>query len=647
MTRRKKGLMVFGSIVLLIAIAIYFFQWNMLRGFVERQITEKTGRETHIGYLDVDLSFKPTIYFKDFKMANAAWGKEKFIFDIQALNFTVDLKKLFHKEVYLWNVDLTHPVIALEMNDKRERNWILKPSQTPSDTPPVIRRLSVNEGVLKFKDPVIKTDIEVKVTGTDSKTLDATRALHFELVGLIKGLKSTANGDGGSVLSLADEDYPYPMDIKAKIGGTEGGFKGTIAGLAALTKIDLNFSLKGDSLASLYPLTGVVLPATPPYALKGQLLKKNGIWTVNNFAGHVGESDLSGKLTVDATGNKPKLAGNVASKILDIDDMAGFIGARPQTKPGRVASAEQKKEAAIAQRSTRVLPDKAINLEKLNAMNADVSLKAHQIRRSKLPLDDLVFHLILVDGLLTVDPLNFGVAGGNIISSIKIDGREKLVQSNAKVNFNKLQLSKLFPDVKMTKSSEGTISGRAALDSKGNSFASILGGANGETAVVMTGGKISNLLLEIAGIDGGEIIKFLLGGDHNVELRCAVADFDIKQGVMKSKVLVIDTADTNITGTGTINLNKETLDLGFTPLPKDKSILSLRAPLKIKGTFKKPEFSPDKTILAARGGAAVLLGVFATPLAALIPLIETGPGKDSDCGALVTMATRDIKKLEK
>jgi len=43
-------------------------------------------------------------------------------------------------------------------------------------------------------------------------------------------------------------------------------------------------------------------------------------------------------------------------------------------------------------------------------------------------------------------------------------------------------------------------------------------------------------------------------------------------------------------------------------------------------------------MLAIRAGAAVLLGVLATPLASLIPLIETGPGEDNDCRALIASA---------
>jgi hypothetical protein len=72
--------------------------------------------------------------------------------------------------------------------------------------------------------------------------------------------------------------------------------------------------------------------------------------------------------------------------------------------------------------------------------------------------------------------------------------------------------------------------------------------------------------------------------------------------------------------------------------------LSARSPLNVTGTFKDPSFTPDVKALAARGGAAVLLGTLLTPLAALIPLIEWGPGKDSDCSGLIAATTREMKR---
>src|SRR6185369_7712834 len=71
-----------------------------------------------------------------------------------------------------------------------------------------------------------------------------------------------------------------------------------------------------------------------------------------------------------------------------------------------------------------------------------------------------------------------------------------------------------------------------------------------------------------------------------------------------------------------------------TPLPKDKSILALRGPLHAGGTFANPKIGLEKGPLARKIGASVLLGLL-NPLAAIIPLIETGPGKDANCGQLV------------
>jgi uncharacterized protein involved in outer membrane biogenesis len=64
------------------------------------------------------------------------------------------------------------------------------------------------------------------------------------------------------------------------------------------------------------------------------------------------------------------------------------------------------------------------------------------------------------------------------------------------------------------------------------------------------------------------------------------------------------------------------------------SILSLRTPVQVYGSFKQADFKLEKGPLVARTAGAVALGVIAAPLAALIPLIETGPGEPTDCQAL-------------
>ena len=56
-----------------------------------------------------------------------------------------------------------------------------------------------------------------------------------------------------------------------------------------------------------------------------------------------------------------------------------------------------------------------------------------------------------------------------------------------------------------------------------------------------------------------------------------------------------------------------------------------------RASRKSPEVAVEKTPLALRICGAVALAAI-TPLAALLPLIETGPGKDTDCRRVLAAA---------
>ncbi|MEO7464664.1 MAG: AsmA family protein, partial [Nitrosospira sp.] len=58
--RSRKILIIFSAVFALVVTTIFLFDWNMLKPYVERQVTEKTGREFLIqGNLDVSLSLNP------------------------------------------------------------------------------------------------------------------------------------------------------------------------------------------------------------------------------------------------------------------------------------------------------------------------------------------------------------------------------------------------------------------------------------------------------------------------------------------------------------------------------------------------------------------------------------------------------------
>lgn len=628
--QRWLAILVFLFAALLILIALW--DWNWFKGPVERAVQAKTGREFHIhGDLDVDLGRVTTVRGDGLTFANATWARQPQMATADRAEIDLRVWPLLRGQVRIPEIRLVRPDVLLETAPEKDQpgNWdFLGPSD---GDPPVLQRLLVDDGRLQFRDAAGKTDVLVSLDSGKPRDKDSGPPLLVKGKGRWQGNPFSLEGNTESPLELTNTGHPFRIHLDGRAGSTHAIASGTLTNPFQLRVFDLELMLSGQDMEDLYPLIGVAMPSTPPYRLKGRLKRDNAVWRYENFTGTAGDSDLGGTAQIDVSGERPFLKADLVSKRLDFDDLAGFIGAPPKTGAGESANAEQKAKAAALAASAKVLPETPYDLSKLRAMDADVRWKAQRINSPTLPLDDMDAHLKLNDGLLRLEPLNFGVAGGDIRSTIRMDARKQAISTQLQATIRKVQLGKLFPDAKLAEQASGGISGDINLTGQGNSVAAMLGSSDGAIALGIGRGHVGNLIMELAGLDVAESVKFLFTGDKQIPLRCAWGDFAVDNGVMQSRSLAFDTTDTLILGEGRVDLKQEQLDLLLRPRPKDMSILALRSPLRIGGTFKDPSFRPDFKALGIRGAIALALGSIAPP-AALLATIETGPGEDSNCG---------------
>jgi len=622
------------AIALVVLIAIW--DWNWFRGPIERQVQARTGREFHIrGNLDVDLFHRegrwtPRISAESVSFGNAAWSRQPVMADAQRAEMSIAGWPLLRGQVLLPQITLEHPRVLLETDPKGgPGNWAFG---EPGETDMQFRRVNIDQGQLRFLDRPKRTDIRI---GVSSYALPdkATSSAPVAVVGggQWRGSDFRLRGNAASPLLLRDRDAPYRIDVRASAGATHAHARGTLLDPLRLRGFDLRMALSGRDMADLYPLLGLAIPTTPPYSLDGQFSREANIWHYRDFTGRIGDSDMRGDASVQTGGKRPYLRADLHSKRLDFDDLAGFVGGTPQAGRGETANPEQAAKAAARQASPRLIPDKPYELDKLRAMDADVRLRATHINAPRLPLDDMDAHLFLEGGLLRMQPLNFGVADGDIRSNIRMDARTNTITTRADIDAAGLSLAKLLPEVKLAQNAIGKIGGKINIAGNGNSVARMLGSSDGTVLLGMGRGKISNMLMEMAGIDLAEMIKFKLSGDRLIPVRCGFADFAVDDGVMTARGFAFDTTDTILLGSGTIDLGKEQLDLTIRPRPKDRSLLAFRTPLKVDGSFRQPKVHPDLVKVGLRGAIALTLATI-TPPAALLATLETGPGEDSGCG---------------
>ena len=650
----RRGLLGTAVMVIITVLLLYFFPWDVLRGPINKYVSGKLGRHFEITQrLSVQLGRTTTVKLEGLEIANPDWARDAYLLKATTAEFDVSLLPLLTGNVVLPRVKLTRPLLGLQIEPDGRQSWALSKDTSSKGTLPQIGSVVVDQGSVSYIAKAQGADLSVQFSLTPEAGNDLP--LNYKVAGRWRNGFFAANGRTGGVLEFSRNTRElFPIEINAVAGRTSLKAKGSITDLANLTRIDATFDLQGGNLDDLYGLLGVVLPSTPPFKLRGKLEKIDKVWSVSQLQGLLGKSDLNGALSFDQSSAVPLLTGKVQSKVMDFADLGPVIGIVPRGSlppksktlaapmPGIRAPASSDKTAlpVTTTASMKVLPRTPLDVTKIKSMNADVTYSAADIRHVKeLPLDKGSVHVKLNAGVLLLEPISLGLAGGSVAGTIRIDANVNPATVNTRLDVRALQLNRLFPSVKTTKTGLGKISGQFDLKGSGNSVAQMLGSATGDAAVLMGKGEISNILLEFMGLDGGEVIKFLLRGDNNVQLRCAAAAFDVKKGLMTSRAIVLDTSDTIITGEGQVSLANETLDIVLKPQPKDMSILSLRSPLKIGGTFADISAGPDKLALTGRAGLALVLGAI-NPLLALAATIETGPGEDADCAAVLSRAAQ-------
>jgi uncharacterized protein involved in outer membrane biogenesis len=127
---------------------------------------------------------------------------------------------------------------------------------------------------------------------------------------------------------------------------------------------------------------------------------------------------------------------------------------------------------------------------------------------------------------------------------------------------------------------------------------------------------------------------FLLSGQKQTDVRCVVADFHARSGVMTARTIVFDTGVMNITGKGSVDMRNESVNVELQGHPKKLTFFRLRAPIVVTGPLKSPNVGIKSGAIPEQAGAAVALGLIATPFAAILPFIDPGLAKNADCVAL-------------
>ena len=592
--RRTKILL---ALLLATAVLIALFDWNWLRGPLERYLTHESGREVRIGdlHVAVGLNLQPTVRVRDVYIENAPWAAAKRPFATAAeARFTVSLTTLVDDRVVISRLVLVDADVDMERQADGRRNWRLRDPENRGPGRVRVLALEAQRTKIHFVNRGIDLDLTA-VSAPDDSQDDKSLSTRITFEGRYQGEKYSGTALSGPILTFRDSGLAFPVRGHFVTRGTRLDVDGTFADIFDPGPIDAKLRIAGPTLAQVHPFLRIKPPESRPYAVEMRLTHAKDVFRFKELKGRIGGTSGTGDVTFDRSGERPAVNAVLHTDAGDLDDVLPVFGLpRPVEMKRKAAVSGKPRDAgenADKGAGERPLPVKAIR-----SFDARVAATAKKLTVMDVTLEDARVDAGLREGLLEIKPIAFRMAGGRGTGSITFDVREDTASAIVSAELLGIRIERLASALAVKQQASAAVNVRTKLTSRGGSVPEIIDSTRGSFEATVDAGRISNLTDAKLGLNFGKIVGLFFRGDRDIAINCGVLAFDVRNGVAHAREIALDTEQTYFHGAGTVSLRERKIDLVLTPEPKKTAFFRRDGSIRIGGTLQSPVVSIEDRV---------------------------------------------------
>ncbi len=659
--RRKIVLGVLAGIILIcflvIIVVVSTYDYNKFKPMITGIAKKYTGRKLTIaGDIKVKISLSPTLELNQVSFQNAPWSADPEMIRANHIEVQLALIPLIKGNINVKRLTLLNPDFMMEINKSGKTNLEFNlPAQKKVGAAPVkkdeketalfdFKEIFIKDGKLTVKNHQKKTTHVLTIDQGRQKSAELMGEADIELKGSFNDIPFKVSGKIGSWAGMTDPDVSYPVDLMAKIAQMDIAIIGKIQDPLAAKGIDVRFSAKGDDLAKIENITQEPLPIKGPFHISSHLIAaKTEKIQMSDMLIEMGNSKLNGSVTLDRSGKKPRISGDLVSETLDL---------RPMLINREKKAADSKEKTTKPERkSDKLFQNTPLKLDGLHLFNAAVDLQIKHMLLPKLAFDNIVTKVRLQDGDLTVNPLTAFIGGGKLVNSLNVQAKENMAFVDVNVDIKQMNLGEMLKKLEITQALEGIFDLDIKLKGQGKSVAGLMAGLNGDVVASLGEGKIPTGYLSLVSADISATLMRIINPFgkkmDSAQINCAVCDFNIKNGMAKSNIIIFDDPHKTLLSKGEINLKTEKLDFHIETKPKEGigtqdtakfsvSLSKITKPFKLGGTLANPSLEIDIVDSGTTIGAALLGPVGWTYL-----LVSGSSGKGNPCRKALEIEGKD------
>jgi AsmA family protein len=641
---------------LVIIVVVSTYDYNKFKPMITDITKKYTGRKLTIaGDIKMKISLTPTLEVNQVSFQNAPWSSYPEMIHAKQIEVQLALIPLIKGNINVKRLTLINPDLMMEVNKSGKTNLEFDLPEKKKVKTALVKKDKKEAALFDFREILIKDGKLTVKNHQKNKTLVLTidrsrrKSAKFmgdgdiELKGSFNDIPFNVSGKIGSWAGITDPDVSYTVDLKAKVAQMDIAITGKIQDPVAAKGIDVRFSVKGDDLAKIENITQKPLSIKGPFHISSHLIAtKTEKFQMSDMLIKLGNSKLNGSITLDRSGKKPRISGDLVSETLDLRPML--------INREKKAAGAKEKTTKPERKSDKLFQNTPLKLDGLHLFNATVDLQIKQMLLPKLAFDNISTKVRLQDGNLTVNPLTAFIGGGKLVNSLNVRAKENMAFVDVNVDIKQMNLGEMLKKLEITKALEGILDLDINLKGQGKSVAGLMAGLNGDVVASLGEGKIPTGYLNFVSADISSTLMRIINPfgkkikSAHAQINCAVCDFNIKNGMAKSDIIVVDDPQKTLFSKGNINLKTEALDFKIETNPKEGigtqdtaklsiSLSKITKPFKLGGTLANPSLEIDIVGSGTTIGAA-LLG----PVGWAYLLVSGSSGKANPCKKALEIA---------
>ncbi|WP_165912091.1 AsmA family protein [Novosphingobium sp. PhB165] len=542
------------------------FPASWLKELAERKLSENFGRPVTIAGMSRDsaFSFTPVLGLNGVAIPQAAWAGPGRLASIDRLRVRIAILPMLIGRGSPELVSADGVMLDLVRDADRRVNWNSGGKQEPGASPTIsFAGMESVKAQIRYRDALRKRSVELHVS------IDPQHGLVASGPGTIDGnaVAVTVKGPAGAA------NAPWPFEASIVGAAIDMRAKGTMAGPLRTDDMSLDITARANDLKLLDRVIEAGLFHTQPIGLTASVRHRSDIWTIDGLKGKVGNSPFSARLSVDKSGVRTKLDGEIRFATLDFADLA--------SDASRAAN-----HALERAEGERLVPNTRLNIRKIDKTDGRIAFRIDRIASGgSSPLRSAQGVLTIDNRLLIAKPLTLRLSRGVVGGEIRVDQRQG--QSEPTITLA-LDMRGSSIDALAGGSGEidATVDGRIRLSGVGNTVREAVGKSDGIIGVSAHDGVLPAKLASLLGFDVGK--GLLADKGKQATLRCAIARLEMRHGTGTAAPVLVDTSESQTHGTGTISFPDERISLTLTGAPKSDSVLRLPGSIHAGGTIRNP-----------------------------------------------------------